>query len=144
MLLAVPAVSMAADMPNIWPSGFRADMPDIWPLGFWAPSGLVSCTGAGPVGGTDQRNCRNLNDLIQTFLNVIAFGMTLALFVAAPILLAWGGLMILISGGSPDKIGSGKKILTGTVVGIVIVLASYLIVKLFVGALGIVGIGGFG
>jgi len=130
VLLTAPVISMAASMPGIWPGGF------------WAPKGLVSCGGAGN-GGTDNKPCQDVNDLIQTALNVIAFGMTLALFVAAPILIAWGGLMILISGGSPDKIGSGKKILTGTVIGIVIILCSYLAIYTLVSILGITGIGGF-
>ncbi|MEK9180297.1 MAG: hypothetical protein AAB897_02700 [Patescibacteria group bacterium] len=110
-----------------------ATMKDIFPTGYWATKGLLECS---------QQGC-TLDDLIQTALNFVSFGMTLALFVGAPILFAYGGVMILISGGSPDKLGQGKKILTGTLIGALIVLCAYLIIKTFVSLLGISGIGGF-
>ncbi len=116
-------------------------MPSLWPTGYWGP--LLSCNTGKNADGTVNLTCASLNDLIQTILNVVAFAMTLALFVLAPLFFAWGGLMMLIAGGSPQKMASGKKILTGTVIGIIIVLAAYLIVKTFVGFLGIAGVGGF-
>lgn len=108
-------------------------MPDIFPQGYWADKGLLYCSSGGCT----------FDDLIQTVLNVVSFGITLALFVAAPILFGWGGIMILISGASPDKQSEGKKIITGTVIGILIVLTAYLMIKTLVGLLGITNIGGF-
>lgn len=127
-LAAAPFLSSAATQPSIWPTGY------------WGP--LVSCVGVG-TGGSQNKTCTSLNDLIQTFLNVVSFGMTIVLFILAPIFFVWGGVMILIAGASPERLANGKKILTGTVIGVAIVLASYLILSLFVGLLGASGIGGF-
>ncbi len=113
-------------------------MPDIFPKGYWATGGLVSCTGG---------NC-SLDELIQTVLNVVSFGITLALFVAAPILFGWGGIKIMLGSQLPglekgSTISEGKKILTGTLIGILIVLTAYLMIKTLVSLLGITNIGGF-
>lgn len=112
ILLTAPALALAATITS--PS-----------LPFWGggSSGLLSCTGA---------TCHSLCDLIQTFVNVTYFGITLVLFIAAPILFAWGGIMLIISGGNPGKTGEAKKILTGTLIGVVIVLSAFIIIKLFV------------
>jgi len=47
--------------------------------------------------------------------------------------------MILVAGGDPGKLGEGKKILTGTLVGILIVLGAFLIVSTFIKFLGVSG-----
>lgn len=127
ILAVTPALVSAATMPDIFPGGYWAD-----PYGT-PPRGLLYCS---PDGCT-------FDDLIQTFLNFVAFGITLALFIATPILFAWGGIMIMLAGGSPEKLGQGKKILTGTLIGVLIVLASFLILRTFINFLGIAGIGGF-
>jgi len=139
ILLAAPVAGMAATMPGIWPGGY------------WAPHGLVSCTGyitTGNVTPSIRNNaptntCTDLNDLFQTFLNVLAFGMTLALFVMSPILFAWAGLLILMAGGHPSWLEDGKKIMTGTVIGIAIILLAYIVLKTFIDFVGILNIGGF-
>ena len=83
-------------------------------------------------------------ELIHTFIHIIYFGMGVALYIIAPIAFGWGGIMFLISGGNEGRIGTAKKIMTGTAIGVVLVLSSFLIVKIFIGVLGIQGIGGFG
>lgn len=40
--------------------------------------------------------------------------------------------MFLTSAGNPGRMGEAKKILTGTLIGVLIVLSAYLIVKMFV------------
>ena len=57
----------------------------------------------------------------------------------------WGGLMFMFSRGKPDGISKAKSILTGAVVGLLIVLFAWLIVNTAVTVLGITGfVGGFG
>lgn len=156
LLLAISAFALV-------PLLASAHTPDIFPAGYWGGEpgtnlkGLISCSGplftlkANCVPSASNNYCRQDNpnackgtgDLIHTFIHFVYFGMTIALFLLAPLFFAWGGLMILIAGDSPEKMSSGKKILTGTVIGVVIVLCAYLIVKLFVSALGISDIGGF-
>lgn len=103
---------------------------------------LVTCTGTGGPNGLPA--CQNLCDMISTFANVVYFGIGVVIWIITPIMIAWGGVRLLTSGGSPGGQSAGKKIITGTVIGLVIVLAAYLIVFTFVHVLGINGVGGFG
>ena len=100
------------------------------PFSFWAPAGLVSCSGL---------SCTSLCDLIHTAAHVIYFGLTLGVFVFAPIMFAWGGITMMVAGASAEKRGSGKKMLVGTVIGIIIMLAAFLIVKTLITVLGASG-----
>jgi hypothetical protein len=132
--VAVPFVASAAtawSTPNIWGT----------PPGFWGP--LISCTGNYIAPG-GMNPCTSLCDLIETAINIIYFGITLALFVIAPVVVVIGAIMIMLGGASPEMLGRGKKAITGAVVGIVIVLCSYLIVSTVISVLNITGIGGFG
>lgn len=130
------------------PSLSFAHPTSIWPGGYWGP--LVSCTGSLKTiipGCTpsatntclrDNPNpCTSLCDLIDTFLHVVYFGITLVVFVFTPIFFAWGGIMILISSGDPGKLQKGKQILTGTLIGVGITLGAFLIVSTFVKFLGV-------
>ena len=79
----------------------------------------------------------SLCDLVHTFVHIVYFGVTIAVFLVAPVLFAWGGIMIMLAGGNPGKLGEGKKILTGTIIGIVITVGALLIVRAFVAAIGV-------
>ncbi len=130
-----PLVASAYTTPNIWGN----------PPGFWGP--LVSCTGnyltgAGATSGATP--CTSLCDLINTFINLIYFAISIALFIIAPVAFLCGGVMIMIAGANPGMLESGKKVLTGVVVGILIVLCSYLLVATALNVLGITRVGGFG
>ncbi len=109
-----------------------ANMPNIWPSGFWGP--LVSCTG---TGGNGFPACKSLCDIIQTLENILAFAESIALFIAAPVLFAWGGIVILTAGGNPGKLETGKKIFTGTLIGVLITLGAYLIIATFINVFGV-------
>ena len=137
VLIYFVVFSLAAVVPLI----ARAyDVPNIWPTGYWATGGLISCTGNYLTGA---HPCRSLCDLIQTAINIIYFGMTIAIFVLVPIFFAVGAIMIMVAGAKPDMLETGKKTLTGAVIGLVVVLCSYLIINTFITVLGITGIGGF-
>jgi hypothetical protein len=128
-------------------TGGTYSTPSLWPTGFWGP--LVSCTGnyipnATNSDGSPVNACQNLCDLIGTFINIIIFGMSIAIFIVMPISFLVGAIMIMVSGANPGLLQSGKKVLWGVVIGLAIVLCSYLIVNTFVTVLGITGIGGFG
>ena len=89
-------------------------------------SGVVGCSGA---------DC-GLNDLISTAVKIanwllgIAGSLTLLMFV-------YGGTMLLISGGSSERVAKGKTILTNSVIGLVIILLSFLIIGFVFKALGV-------
>jgi hypothetical protein len=105
---------------------------------------LITCTGAGATGGTDNTNCQSLCDLICTSANVVYFGIGVVIWIIAPIMFAWSGILFILARGSPDKTSQAKKMITATVIGLLIVICAYLIVYVFVKTLGITGIGGFG
>jgi len=95
---------------------------------YWGP--LVSCTGGAP-GGSDKKVCSSFCDLLSTAQNFINFGMTVAIYIIAPIFIVWGGIMILTAGGSPERVKSARQMLLSVVIGIAIVLGSFVIVSTF-------------
>jgi hypothetical protein len=125
------AASAAVTAPNIWGM----------PPGYWAPNGIVSCTGNYLAGATNS--CASLNDLLQTFLNVIYLGMSIALFIIAPILFLVGAIMLITAGANPEMITKGRQTMVGTAIGIVIILCSYLIISIVITVFNISGITGF-
>ncbi len=102
---------------------------------------LVSCTGTGEGG---MPACQNLCDLICTSANVVYFGIGVVIWIVVPFMFAWGGILFMFSQGNPSRIEAARKMLTGVVIGLAIVLCAYLIVFTFVRVMGISGIGGFG
>jgi len=127
---------------------FAYSTPSIWPTGYWGqaqngnPPGLVSCNGNYLVNGSNG-TCQNLCDLINTAINIVYFAMSVAIFIIAPILFIVGGIMMMVSGANPEMLSKGRKTLIDTVIGLVIVLCSYLIVNTVITTLKIGGIGGF-
>jgi Type IV secretion system pilin len=106
---------------------------------------LISCTGAGPTGGTDNKNCSDVCDLVCTAGNVVYFGIGVVIWIVLPIVFAWSGILLIISTGNPEQIGKAKKMLTAAVIGLLIVICAYLIVYTFLHVLGLTNvIGGFG
>jgi len=144
MLLVVVIGSSAALPAFAFASSWTT--PNIWPTGFWGP--LVSCTGnylpngGGqlPANGSTPSPCTSLCDLIDTFINIVYFGISLAVFIIAPVMLGVGGVMIMMAGANPEMLGSGKKALTAAVIGVIIVLCSYLIVNTVITVLNISGV----
>jgi uncharacterized membrane protein len=113
---------------------------------------LVTCTGTGNKAYTLPNGnkvpafpqCQNLCDLVNTVLNVIYIAMAWAIWVIAPIVFIIGGIMYMLAGANPEFESTAKKALTGTVIGLVIILCSYVIIATLVSFLGITHIGGFG
>jgi len=150
--VALPMVSFAAQSSGGGSVSYTT--PKLWPTGFWGP--IVWCTGdyLTNTGGTQGNNqllvqgsqppaCNNLCDLVGTFINIIYLAMSIAIFIAAPIMVATGGVMIMLSGANPGLLETGKKVLTGAVIGLAIVLCSYLIVNTVLWAFNITDVGGF-
>lgn len=132
--LALPLIASAYSAPNLWGN----------PPGFWGP--LVSCTGnylTGTAATPGVTPCQNLCDLINTFINIVYFAISIAIFIVAPISFVVGGIMIMLAGANPGMLETGKKVLTGAVIGLAIVLCSYLIVNTVLWALNVTAVGGF-
>ncbi|KKQ62250.1 MAG: hypothetical protein US81_C0001G0041 [Parcubacteria group bacterium GW2011_GWE2_38_18] len=92
-------------------------------------------SGTCPNGG----NCGSytLNDFLELGVNVTKWILGI---VGSLALLAFlfGGFMMLISEGSSDKVTKAKSIITGAVIGLIIVFSSYLIVDFILKSLGYV------
>lgn len=100
--------------------------------------GIVpSATGKSCAGG-DATYCGNyeLNDFISLAINVskwilgIVGSLALVMFI-------YGGVLFLISGGGSEKISQAKKIIVAAVIGLIIVFASFLIIKFVMGSMGL-------
>lgn len=81
-----------------------------------------------PCGGPGEKLCE-LCDFFKLGKNIINFLLEDVALPVATVMFAAGGVMLAISGGSPKRQELGKKILTSAVVGLIIVLASWLIIN---------------
>ncbi|MBL7155480.1 MAG: hypothetical protein ISS88_03210 [Candidatus Portnoybacteria bacterium] len=80
-----------------------------------------------PCGGETQSDCTlcHLWELASNIINFISFNlavpMAVLLFIAA-------GIMFLISGGNQEKVALARSIFTNTIIGLVIIFASWLLI----------------
>lgn len=96
---------------------------------FASAESLIPCDG-GPTDGCD------FNDLMALVNNVINFLIfDLALPIAA-VVIAYAGFLFLTSGDEPGKRTKAKKMLVNIVIGLVLALASWLIVQTILLSLG--------
>jgi hypothetical protein len=82
------------------------------------PDRLVPCSGA---------DC-TLEDLYTLGYNVINTGLNLAAIIAVLVIL-WGGILIITAGGSQENLARGKSAIQSAIIGLIIVLGSWLIVN---------------
>ena len=88
-----------------------------------------------PCGQEAQPKC-DFNQAMQLLNNIIDFGLLLVPFLAA-IALMFAGFMYLTSAGDTGKVSKAHEIFTDTVIGIVVALAAWLIVKTILSGLGV-------
>lgn len=111
----------------------------VWPTGYWGP--LLSCTGnyndvvpTGVEDGGVTEVCDNLCDMLSTGQNIVDFVITIVVFVGVPAMIAFAGVLLLISGfagGDSEKRSKAKDIIISTVVGLLITLGAYVILSTF-------------
>ena len=96
-----------------------------------------NCTKYSPsdVAGKTDSEC-SLDDFMRIGINISEFilGLTGSLALGAFI---YGGIVMLISGGSSEKVTQAKSIIIGAVIGLIIVFASYIIIAFVYKALGL-------
>jgi len=95
-------------------------------LGFILPitanAALVTC---GTSTAPQECTLCDIFRMMQTIMNYIWW----ALLVIAPLFIIAGGLMILTAGVKPEQLESGKRIITGTVIGLAIAFLSWTILN---------------
>jgi hypothetical protein len=95
--------------------------------GLWKGGNLATCRASG--------DCK-LNDFAQLAVNVAQWilGITGSLSLLAFI---YGGILFLTSAGSNEQVTKGRQAITGAVIGLVVVFASYMIIGFVFKALGV-------
>lgn len=89
--------------------------------------------------------CQNLCDLVAQIITILYYVMAVGIWIIIPIMFAYGGIKFMLSRGDPAKTSEARKMLTGVVVGVVIMISAYLIVSIFIGFFNLTNvIGGFG
>ncbi|MFA5937364.1 MAG: pilin [Candidatus Paceibacterota bacterium] len=87
-----------------------------------------------------QGNCRSVNDLVQVLISIVREAFKYIGSVAF-LFFVYGGITMILSFGSADKVQKGKKILAAAVVGIAISFGAYLLVDFILQALQAGGVG---
>ena len=95
-------------------------------LPVWAADGLVPCS------GPDCDLCK----FLQLISGLIFFLVKNIMPPLAGLLFLIGGIMMVIAGGSEERLKKGKDILKSTAIGVLIVLASWAIVNTLITTLG--------
>lgn len=81
--------------------------------------GLVQCGNAG------QPAC-NLCSFLSLIKDLIDFAIKIS-FAFAALFITWGAFVTMTAGGSEERVKEGRKILTDTIIGLVIMLTAWLI-----------------
>jgi uncharacterized membrane protein YidH (DUF202 family) len=82
---------------------------------------LENPIGSGQKGTTEIGSI--INTVIKAALGIIG-GITLLMFV-------WGGFQWLTSAGNPEKVAAGTQTMIWAVIGVILVLASYVLLATF-------------
>jgi len=96
-----------------------------------AATGLVTC-------GTKDKPC-TLDDLIGTsgiIQKIVDLILKQIVPALATVLLIIGGLILLTSAGSPERVSLGKRILFSAIIGLVLSLGAWAIIKFILQAIG--------
>ncbi len=97
------------------------------------PGYLIVCDPA-PAPGTGSTNDCHFDDLIRLGVNIINFLIVLSTALAA-IGIAYAGFLMLSSGGDEGKVKQAKSMLTKIVIGLIFVIAGWVIVNTVIVAL---------
>ena len=73
-------------------------------------------------------NPQGLSDFVNLFINAAQM-MLGVLGSLALLFFVYGGVVLLTSGGSSERVMQGKKVLTGAVIGIIITLGAWTMIK---------------
>ena len=74
---------------------------------------------------TGQKDSRSAGDLAKDFVNIMLF----AVGILAVIMLIWGGIRYVLSGGDSGAVSSAKKTILYAVVGVIVAILAYAIVN---------------
>jgi len=87
----------------------------------------TSTTGLVPCGGPNQNPC-TVCDLLVLAQNVLKFAFEIAFLIVVGFIV-YGGFRWIFSLGKEENIKAGQRIITNAIIGIVIILAAWIIVN---------------
>jgi hypothetical protein len=128
--------------PPLTPSGqCSAAAPSLWPAGYWATNPpLLPCGVVGEDGTkVDCLQCGVCGFLILG-QRIIYLIISFLLFIVAPVRFIWGGFLIMVSLGSPERVSKGWKMIYQTAIGLLIALGAFLIIQTFLWLVGGAGL----
>jgi len=102
---------------------------------FYAHGVLAQSAGIVPVKGKSDGSY-GLNDFVQLGINVAQWILGISGSLAL-LFFIYGGFTFLISGGNSTQVDKGKKILSGAIIGLVLVFTSYMIIQFAMKAIGL-------
>ena len=106
------------------------------PLGVFA-AGIVPCGGAPTEGSTTPEPPCTFAKLVEMGNNIVKFLLFRAAAPFAVLLFMWAGFLFMFKSSSAGEITKAKGIFWNVVVGFLIALAAFLIIKLLITGLGI-------
>ena len=132
MTKKVIAISLFVFLSVILLSPARVSAVNIWQG--------ATCGGSAPIGpdGGPTGPC-SLCDAMIVGRNIITFLFEFSMMLGT-VMIAWGGIKLMIAGGDPGKITDAKKIMTSAILGIVIAVSAWTIVNTVLAALSPTGI----
>ncbi len=83
-----------------------------------------------------------LSDLVIVFANIVAIVATFAGF-AVLIMLVRGGISYITAQGDPKALTTARSTITWAIVGLIVILSSYLILSVIIGFVHVPGLGSF-
>jgi hypothetical protein len=92
----------------------------------FAQAPTLGALGSGPDGVEDVATIGSLTSLITNIINAVVAFSGIVLFI----MLVVGGMNYLLSGGDQKKLEKAKGTITGAITGFVVLVASYLVLKL--------------
>ncbi len=131
LFLTAPLAVFAQDDPPATPGGSSAAESNEVDLGDINDSGSFNVGDILTTTGQDQKYLDDESGnapLVAAILDVIEFILRIIGAIAI-LLIIIGGLYMIISEGSEDRLEKGKTILTNAIIGLVIAMFSYLIVR---------------
>ena len=95
---------------------------------FLTSTAIVSAAGGVvPCNGPDCRAC----DIITLGQNLLTWFIGIMAAITA-LMFAWGGMEMVMSAGNASMVSSGREKMSNAIIGLIIILASWLIVNTFI------------
>ncbi len=107
---------------------------------FQSSAGLVPCGANQDDPNTaeiDESQPCQFCDIFILLNNIFTYFFTIILPVTATGLMVWGGFTLLTAGESKTKFEQAKNIITAAIVGLVIILASWVFLNMFLSSIGV-------